>query len=224
MRRTADMLRTFRKRRLGMLFSIVTGLVVSLTVTPARATDLALPTDEKILQALKAKRLTRCPHAGMRLRCGGARLHNPPPKGRAAMSKSPWMTAAPRFRARAISFAARFGNQVFDPAERVRVTAASVCSGAAPEAWRGAVVLEDGGLAGFGGCRLHPQLAGRDRPQRLHAIHHGGSVSADYCEWLTPLIRDIERGKITFRRLGPHDVRGGCVLRYANGRFSANLT
>jgi hypothetical protein len=113
---------------------------------------------------------------------------------------------------------------VFDPAERVRVTAVPVCSGAAPETSRGAVVLEDGGIAGLGGCRLHPQLAGRDRPQRLHAIHHGGSVSADYCEWLTALIRDIERGKIKFRRSGPHDVRGGCALRYANGRFSANLT
>ena len=37
MKRTADMSRTFRKRRFGMLFSIVTGLMVSLTVTPARA-------------------------------------------------------------------------------------------------------------------------------------------------------------------------------------------
>jgi hypothetical protein len=83
MRDTAHMLRTLRKRRFGMLFSIVAGLMVSLTVAPVRAADLALPTDEKILEALKAKRLTRCPHT--RLRCGGAQLRNPPLKGRVAM-------------------------------------------------------------------------------------------------------------------------------------------
>jgi hypothetical protein len=64
MRGTADMLRALRKRRFGMLFSIVTGLMVSLTAAPARAADLDLPTDEKILEALKAERLTRCLHAG----------------------------------------------------------------------------------------------------------------------------------------------------------------
>ena len=80
----ADMLRALRKRRFGMLFSIAAGLMVSLTVAPARAADLALPTDEKILQALKVKRLTRCPQAGTRPSCGGARLQNPPLKGRVA--------------------------------------------------------------------------------------------------------------------------------------------
>jgi hypothetical protein len=104
MRGTADMRRTLRKRRFGMLFSIVTGLMVSLTVAPARAADLDLPTDAKILEALKAKRLTRCPQAGTRPRCGGARLWNPPLKGRLAMSKSLSMTAPPLFRARALSF------------------------------------------------------------------------------------------------------------------------
>jgi hypothetical protein len=183
MRGTADMLRTLRKRRFGMLFSIVTGLMLTLTVASARAADLALPTDEKILQALKAKRLTRCPHAGTRLRCGGARLRNPPPKGRVGMSKSPSMTAPPLFRARAILFAARFGNQVSDSAERVRVTAAPLCSGAGPEACRGAVVLEDGGIACDAGASAGADyilslLAGVDR-RWLHAIHHGGSVSAD---------------------------------------------
>jgi hypothetical protein len=33
------MLRALRKRRFGMLFCIVTGLMVSLTVAPARAAD-----------------------------------------------------------------------------------------------------------------------------------------------------------------------------------------
>jgi hypothetical protein len=203
MRGTADMLRTFRKRRLGTLFSIVAGLMVSLTVAPARAADLALPTDEKILQALKAKRLTRCPHAGTRLRCGGARLPNLLPKGRAAMFKSPSMTAAPRFRARAISFAARLGNQVFDPAEgswgpRHRFVPAPVLKPGEVRLFLRMVASPASAAADY-----TPQLAGGDRPQRLHAIHHGGSVGADYWEWLTPLIRDIERGKIKFRRLGP---------------------
>ncbi len=114
------MLGALRRRRFGMLFSIAAGLMVSLTVAPARAADLDLPTDEKILEALKAKRLTRCPQTSTRPRCGGARLQNPPLKGRIAMSKSLSMTAPALFRARAISFAARFGNPVFDPAERAR--------------------------------------------------------------------------------------------------------
>jgi hypothetical protein len=84
MRGTADMLRAFRKRRFGMLFSIVTGLMVSATVAPAQAADLDRPTDEKILEALKANRLTRCPHGGARRRCGGARLRSPPLDGTAA--------------------------------------------------------------------------------------------------------------------------------------------
>jgi hypothetical protein len=120
---TAGMLGAHRNRRFGTLFSIVTGLLVSLTVAPARAADLALPTDEKILEALKAKRLTRCPHAGARLRCGGARLRNPPLKGGVATSKSRSMTAPPLFRLRAISFTACFGDPVL-PAEQVRVAAA----------------------------------------------------------------------------------------------------
>ena len=82
----AGMLRTLRKRRFGMLFSIAAGLMVSLTVAPARAADLALPTDAKILEALKAKRLTRCPQVPTRPGCGGARLRNPPLKGRLAKS------------------------------------------------------------------------------------------------------------------------------------------
>ena len=44
-----------RKRWFGMLLSIVAGLMVSLTLAPARAADLL--TDEKILEALKATRL-----------------------------------------------------------------------------------------------------------------------------------------------------------------------
>jgi hypothetical protein len=48
MRGIADKLRAFRKRRFGMLFSIVAGLMVSLTVAAARAADLALPTDIEI--------------------------------------------------------------------------------------------------------------------------------------------------------------------------------
>jgi len=86
MRGTADMPRTLRKRRFGMLFSIATGLMVSLTVGPAQAADLDLPADVKILKALKAKRLTRCPQAPARPGCGGARLRNPPLKGRVAKS------------------------------------------------------------------------------------------------------------------------------------------
>lgn len=89
-------------------------------------------------------------------------------KGRVAMSKSPSMTAPPLVRARAILFAGRFGNQVFDSAERVRVTVAPLCSGAGSKAWRGAVPFEDGGIACDAGPRWVPislQLAGRDRPQ-----------------------------------------------------------
>jgi hypothetical protein len=82
------MLRILRKRRIGMLFSIAAGLMVSLNVAPAGAADLELPTDAKILEALKAKRLTRCPQTSQRPKCGGARLQTPPPKGRVSMSKS----------------------------------------------------------------------------------------------------------------------------------------
>jgi hypothetical protein len=115
------------------------------------------------------------------------------------MSKSPSMTVRPLLRTTAISVAARFGNQVFDPAERVRVTAAPLCSGAGPDAWRAAV----GGIAYAAGASAGADyilslLAGIDR-RRLHAIYHGGSVSADYCERLMPLIRNIERRKIGFR-------------------------
>jgi hypothetical protein len=73
---SAGMLRALRNRRLCVLFSIAAGLMVSLA---ARAADLELPTDAKILEALKAKRLTRCPRAPARPGCGGARLQNPPP-------------------------------------------------------------------------------------------------------------------------------------------------
>jgi hypothetical protein len=61
-----------------MLFSIAAGLMVSLAAAPAQAADLELPADAKILKALKAKRLTRCPHVSARPRCGGAQLQNPP--------------------------------------------------------------------------------------------------------------------------------------------------
>jgi hypothetical protein len=39
------MLRTLHRRRLGTVFGIAAGLMVSLTITPARAADLELPTD-----------------------------------------------------------------------------------------------------------------------------------------------------------------------------------
>jgi hypothetical protein len=87
MRGTAGMLRALRKRRFGMLFSIAAGLMVSLTAPPARAADLELPTDAKILKALKAKRLTRCPQTSTRPRCGGAHLRNPLLKGRVLMAR-----------------------------------------------------------------------------------------------------------------------------------------
>jgi hypothetical protein len=82
----AGMLRALRKRRFGMLFSIAAGLMVFLTAAPAQAADLDLPTDAKILRALKAKRLTRCPQTSTRPRCGGARLRNPPLNGRLSVS------------------------------------------------------------------------------------------------------------------------------------------
>jgi hypothetical protein len=85
MRALADMFPA-RKRRFGVLFSIVTGFMGSLIVAPARAADLNLPTDAKIVKELKAKRLTRCPQAGTRTKCGGARLLNPPLKGEVAIS------------------------------------------------------------------------------------------------------------------------------------------
>ena len=53
MRGRADMLQTLRKRQFGMLFTIAAGLMVSLTVAPARAADLDLPTDAKILSGLR---------------------------------------------------------------------------------------------------------------------------------------------------------------------------
>jgi hypothetical protein len=69
-----------------MLFSIAASLMVLLSAVPVRAADLALPTDEKILEALKAKRLTRCPRASTRPRCGGAQLQKRPLKSRVLMS------------------------------------------------------------------------------------------------------------------------------------------
>jgi hypothetical protein len=68
-----------------MLFSIVAGLMASVTVAPVRAADLL--TNEKILDALKAKRLTQCPAASTRPRCGGARLQHAPAKRWLSMSK-----------------------------------------------------------------------------------------------------------------------------------------
>jgi multidrug efflux pump subunit AcrB len=85
------MLRVLHKYGFGMLFAIVAGLMVSVTVAPVRAADLV--TNEKILDALKAKRLTRCPQVVTR--CGGARLQTPPPEGRLVMSKSLWTAAPP---------------------------------------------------------------------------------------------------------------------------------
>jgi hypothetical protein len=89
----------FRALRIGMFFSIVAGgLTVSLTVAPARAADLL--TDEKILETLKAKRLTRCPRASTRSRCGGAQLQTLPPKDRVSMSKSFSITGPPLYNGR----------------------------------------------------------------------------------------------------------------------------
>lgn len=81
----ADMQRTVRRCWFAMLFSIAASLMVSLSAVPVRAADLALPTDEKILEALKAKRLTRCPRASARPGCGGAQLQKRPLKSRALM-------------------------------------------------------------------------------------------------------------------------------------------
>jgi hypothetical protein len=76
----ADMLRTLRRRRFAMLFGLAAILMVALGAASVWAADLALPTDEKILEALKAKRLTRCPQVSTRPRCGGAQLQRPPLK------------------------------------------------------------------------------------------------------------------------------------------------
>jgi hypothetical protein len=82
------MLRTHRKLWLGMLFSIASGVMVCVAIVPIRAADLEQPSDEKILEALKAKRLTRCPRTVTRQSCGGAQLQNPSPKGHLSVSKS----------------------------------------------------------------------------------------------------------------------------------------
>jgi hypothetical protein len=76
MRGRVDMRQIHHKRCFGMLFSIAVGLMVSLTVAPARAADLELLTDEKILAAVKAKRLTRCPQTRTRPSWGEAQLHD----------------------------------------------------------------------------------------------------------------------------------------------------
>jgi hypothetical protein len=81
-----DMRRTLRRCWFAMLFGVAASLMVSPNAAPVRAADLALPTDEKILEALKAKRLTRCPRASARPRCGGAQLQNRPLKSRVLMS------------------------------------------------------------------------------------------------------------------------------------------
>jgi hypothetical protein len=78
----------FPVRRFGMLLGIVAGLMGSLIAAPAQAADLDLPTDAKIVKVLKAKRLMRCPQAGTRTRCGGARLLNPPLKDQVAISNN----------------------------------------------------------------------------------------------------------------------------------------
>ncbi len=85
MTRKAGMLRILRKHGVAVMFSIAAGFMVSLAVAPARAADLLA--NEKILEALKAKRLTRCPVTSVRPRCGGARLHHPLPKGPLSMSR-----------------------------------------------------------------------------------------------------------------------------------------
>lgn len=59
------------------LFGVAAVLMAALTAAPARAADLPIPLDVQILNALKAKRLVRCPRVDTRARCGGARLHNP---------------------------------------------------------------------------------------------------------------------------------------------------
>jgi len=65
-----------RKLRFGLLFAIVIGgVTVTLTVGSGLAVDQ--PTEAQILQALKAKRLTRCPQPSARSGCGGAPLQNP---------------------------------------------------------------------------------------------------------------------------------------------------
>jgi hypothetical protein len=69
-----------RALRFGMLFGTVDGLVVCLPLAPTRAANLDVPTNEKILEVLKAKRLTRCPQASTRSRCGGAQLQTSPPE------------------------------------------------------------------------------------------------------------------------------------------------
>jgi hypothetical protein len=85
MRGRADIYRARRKRRFGLLLGIAAGLMAAMTAAPARAADLELPSaDKQILDALKAKRLTRCPQTSTQPRCGGARLQSPSMRGRLA--------------------------------------------------------------------------------------------------------------------------------------------
>jgi hypothetical protein len=93
MRGRANMLRTRRKLWFGMLFSIAACVMVSVAIVPIWAADLEQLSDDKILEALKAKRLTRCPRTVTRSSCGGAQIRNPSSKGRLSMSKSHSTTA-----------------------------------------------------------------------------------------------------------------------------------
>lgn len=70
------MLRRLGNRRIDAAFAAVLGSVLLLAgAAVGRAAEQ--PTGEQILDALKAKRLTRCPQASAASGCGGAQLGQP---------------------------------------------------------------------------------------------------------------------------------------------------
>ena len=102
------------KPRFGLVFAIaVGGLTATLTIGSAMAVDQ--PTEAQILQALKAKRLTRCPQTTARSGCREAQAENPSAERSSINVEITFGHGSATLRREAISTLLNLGHTIADP-------------------------------------------------------------------------------------------------------------
>ncbi len=101
-------------RSIGAALAAVIGGAMQLA-NAASALAIEQPTEAQILDALKAKRLTRCPHLSERSECGGAQLTQQPAENPALDVEIPFAYASASLGAMAKSTLAALGTELGKP-------------------------------------------------------------------------------------------------------------